>query len=41
MYDGIPNARWELLDGARHMTFIDQTDNYKRILTDWLNTDQA
>ena len=41
MYDGIPNARWELLDGARHMTFIDQTDNYKRILTHWLNTDQA
>ena len=36
-----PNARWELLDGARHRTFIDQTDNYKRILTDWLKTDQA
>ncbi len=37
MFDRIPNARWELLDGARHMTFIDQPDNYKRILADWLN----
>ena len=36
MYDAIPHARWELLDGARHMTFIDQTDNYIRILTHWL-----
>ena len=36
MYDAIPHARWELLDGARHMTFIDQTDNYIRILTRWL-----
>lgn len=36
MFDKIPNAKWELLDGARHMTFIDQTNNYKRILTDWL-----
>lgn len=36
MLDRIPNSRWELLDGARHMTFIDQTDNYKRILTEWL-----
>lgn len=36
MYDAIPHAKWELLDGARHMTFIDQTDNYIRILTHWL-----
>ena len=36
MYDAIPHARWKLLDGARHMTFIDQTDNYIRILTHWL-----
>lgn len=36
MYDRIPNGRWELLDGARHMTFIDQTENYKKILEDWL-----
>lgn len=36
MYDRIPNAKWELLDGARHMTFIDQTENYKRIIERWL-----
>lgn len=38
MFDNIPQSRWELLDGARHMTFIDQTENYKRILTEWLST---
>ncbi len=37
MYDRIPNARWELLDGARHMTFIDCTDKYKKLLADWLS----
>lgn len=36
MFDRIPNSQWELLDGARHMTFIDQTDNYKKILEKWL-----
>lgn len=36
MYDAIPHAKWELLDGARHMTFIDQTENYIQILTHWL-----
>lgn len=36
MYDAITHAKWELLDGARHMTFIDQTDNYIQILTRWL-----
>ena len=37
MYDRIPNARWELLDGARHMTFIDCTEKYKKLLADWLS----
>ena len=36
MADNMPNAIWELLDGARHMTFIDQTDTYKHLLTEWL-----
>lgn len=36
MHDRIHASRWELLDGARHMTFIDQTDQYKRILEQWL-----
>lgn len=36
MADNMPNAIWELLDGARHMTFIDQTDTYKQLLIGWL-----
>ncbi|GJG37592.1 proline iminopeptidase [Prevotella lacticifex] len=36
MDDNMPNAIWELLDGARHMTFIDQTDTYKQLLIGWL-----
>ena len=36
MYDRIPHSRWELLDGARHMTFIDKTENYQAILAEWL-----
>lgn len=38
MYDSIPDSKWELLDGARHMTFIDQTDKYKKLLTNWLQS---
>lgn len=36
MFDRISDSRWELFDGARHMTFIDQTDKYKALLTEWL-----
>lgn len=36
MFDRIPDSRWELLDGARHMTFIDQTENYISLLSSWL-----
>lgn len=39
MFDRIPNAKWELLDGARHMTFIDRTEQYKSILEEWLRSD--
>lgn len=35
MADGIPHSRWELLDGARHMTFADQPDRYRQLLADW------
>ena len=35
MFDRIPNAEWELLEGARHMTFVDCTSDYCRILNDW------
>lgn len=35
MADGIPNAQWQLLDGARHMTFADQPDVYRRLVCRW------
>lgn len=38
MFDRIPNARWELLDGARHMTFIDQPERYRQLLAEWLGS---
>lgn len=41
MHDGIAGSEWELLDGARHMTFIDQTDNYKDVLSRWLSKAEA
>lgn len=37
MFDRIPQSKWELFDGARHMTFIEQTDKYKDLLTRWLS----
>ena len=36
MHDGIPGSRWELLEGARHMCFVDRHEDYCRILESWL-----
>lgn len=36
MYDGIPDSKWELFDGARHMCFVEQNDKYCRILGQWM-----
>lgn len=36
LYDGIPNARWELFDGARHMCFVEDTEKYMSLLAEWL-----
>jgi len=35
MYDGIPDARWHLFDGARHSCYWECNDEYCRILKDW------
>ena len=40
MFDRIPNSEWELLDGARHMTFIDQTEKYRKMISNWLSKSQ-
>lgn len=36
IYDGIPDSRWELFDGARHMVFVEQTKKYVNLLSQWL-----
>lgn len=36
MYDNIPDSEWELLDGARHLTFGDQPETYCTILRNWM-----
>ena len=37
LYDGIPEAKWELFVGARHMPFAEQTDKYCEVLEKWLD----
>ena len=36
LYDGIPESKWELFVGARHMPFAEQTDKYCEVLEAWL-----
>lgn len=36
MFDGIPNARWELFAGCRHMCYVDDTPRYLAMLEEWL-----
>ena len=40
LYDNIPNARWELFYGARHMIFTEQTEKYLKLLTEWFSMPQ-
>lgn len=35
MADGIPNSQWWLMDGARHLTFADQPEAYRKRLAEW------
>ena len=37
MYDALPNAKWELFDGTRHMSFIEKPQAYRDLLQTWLN----
>ena len=36
MYDGIPNSKWELFEGARHMCFVEDNPRYVKLLSEWL-----
>lgn len=37
MYDSIPDSRWELFRACRHMCFIEDNEQYIKILKEWLN----
>lgn len=37
MYDRLPNAAWELFEGCRHMSFVEQREHYEQVLINWLN----
>ena len=37
MYDRLPDARWELMPGCRHMCFVDDTPRYLELMVEWLN----
>lgn len=36
MHDEIKNSKWELFANSRHMPFVDEHDNYKKVLKKWL-----
>lgn len=36
MYDGLPNARWELFAGCRHMCFVEDNERYCALLNEWM-----
>lgn len=37
LFDGIPNAKWHLFKNSRHMCFVDQNEEYKKVLLKFLN----
>lgn len=38
MNDALPNSRWELFAGSRHMPFVEDHDRYCQVLAQWLLT---
>lgn len=36
MYDGIPNAKWELFRESRHACFVEETEKYIEIVNKWM-----
>ena len=37
MYDALPNARWELYQGVRHMCFVEDNPRYLRMMREWMD----
>ena len=38
MHDALPNSKWELFVGSRHMPFVEDHDHYCKVLAEWLMT---
>ena len=38
MYDSLPNAKWEMFIGSRHMPFVEDHEHYCKVLAEWLMT---
>ena len=36
MFDRLPDAKWELMPGCRHMCFVDDNETYCRNLAEWM-----
>lgn len=41
MYDRLPHARWELMEGCRHMCYVDAHDRYCELVADWMAAHDA
>lgn len=37
MYDRIPNAKWEIFPYSKHLPFVDEHEDYIKVLIDWMN----
>lgn len=37
MADNLPNAKWVLFDGTRHMSFVEEPAKYQQVLQNWLD----
>lgn len=38
MNDALPNSKWELFVGSRHMPFVEDHEHYCKVLAEWLMT---
>ncbi len=41
MYDAIPDARWELFENSRHMPFLEENGKYLRVVSAWMEEQEA
>ena len=41
VYTGIPGARWTIFDNSSHMAHVEEAERYLRVLSDWLDENEA